>query len=149
MTKQELEHRVERAANTFNRALIVLIPVVLLVFFLTPLPWWSLPLLFLGGVGALNLYVDCQIRQLTSAIIEDGITEQNITVEVVRTSNEIVGRYLDQDVPEWVDVRAGGDERRYVFTSFAPMVGNALQLPADEGHLLFRAAHFQPEQIAS
>lgn len=110
--------------------------------------WWLLAVFLVGFLGyQFSLVVGA--ATLVSEIMETGPVEPSHTEVVIKqVSGDIVGRYHDFDVPEWVDVQVGDVEYRFVFEDFAPFQNGQFVLPEEGGKIFFRGAYFQPAQSA-
>lgn len=147
MTEDDVRARVSTLVDRARAVWAVLTLVTLGGAFAAGWSWWVLvPLVgcYLGYQAHIAVAAAVLVREVEAEglVLEEAVSE----VEVLETCPTFVGRYYDQDVPEWVDVRVGDDLLRYVFKDFSPRVEDGFTLPTTGDHILYKGAIFQPAQ---
>ncbi len=141
-----------------------------LVYVVVALPWWALPIFCVFSIGTYfaalylaGMYLaatlkpedfatpEVTIEESEEGLSKDGIESIGMQLGEVIATGEIFGRYLDQPMFEWVDVRLGAHEQvaRYTFEHVTPRdkAGNLL-LPREDGLACYYGVTYKRGQPA-
>jgi hypothetical protein len=126
----------ERIARFVNRlvlywAVVAGVAVAVTVISTSPSVWW-----IAVGVGIVILYFAMLFFGgvfFAYKIEKEKIEEPEVIVkgiEIVGRSDEVIGRYMDHDIHEWLELKIGDQVTRYMYEDIA-----AVQ-PGSDGHVL-------------
>lgn len=149
MNEEYIKQRVDVMVDKVRIIWFILMLVASAVVLNTGISAWWLLVVFLVGFLGYQFSLVFGAASLVSEIMETAPADPSHTeVEIKQVATDIVGRYHDFDVPEWLDVQVGDFEYRFVFEDFAPFQNGQFVLPEENGKIFFRGAYFQPAQSA-
>ncbi len=143
----DLDTRIKQFVDKlYNYWLIsVCLAVAVIFFFTKPSLWW-----IAAFFGILFSYV---ITMVVGAIIfseriqkerleNDSLDSQE--VEIVEWSPEIIGRYMDNDIHEWIEIATNGKRQKLFYSDIAQVQNDEFVVPDDDcilfNGLIYRAS---------
>lgn len=149
---EDLDGRIGRFVHSIVSTWL-LIALISIVWFVFNYPlWWLLVLIPGLAVGfVLTVLVGGFIFGLIVEKEEVPYFDLVHEVELVSSSEEVIGKYQGNDIHEWHDAKINGEVRRYYYTDIAVQTdGGAYILPMEDGIFLINGMLYrhQPENDA-
>lgn len=127
---ERIEAAVHRAIQIWA---ICFIAITVFTVITQPL-WYIIPLAILGFI---TYYGSLLLTGIIMAyvIVREGVVEPQITheLELVGRSDEVVGRYMDHDIHEWVDLKIADEVNRYFYDTPAQVINGDIIVPMEDG----------------